>query len=230
MVVYLDLVILSTVIVNTLIIMGIECIFNEKVNILRIIVSNILSVLFLALYIIPLGKFIFIRYFVGILIGYISFNKCRIKNKVIKICFYYLFNISLVGLLEIFNIRNMYLLILGVLFIISLGIVTSFRNKDELLVKINNKNLNALYDSGNYTFYNGVPVVYLSKKYLSDIYIYQGEVSINTVYSKCNISIYSGPSLSINNKEYRVYYSFGDISDFDMILHAELGGVRCLSY
>ena len=44
------------------------------------------------------------------------------------------------------------------------------------------------------------------------------------------ISIYSGPSLFINNKEYRVYYSFSDICDFDMILHAELGGVRCLSY
>jgi hypothetical protein len=78
MVVYLDLVILSTVLVNTLMIMGIECILNGKLSIIRIILSNVVLVLSLGLYLINIKELIFIRYLIGILIGYISFNKCNI--------------------------------------------------------------------------------------------------------------------------------------------------------
>ena len=49
MVVYLDLVILSTVLVNTLMIMGIECILNGKLSIIRVILSNVVLVLSLGL-------------------------------------------------------------------------------------------------------------------------------------------------------------------------------------
>lgn len=230
MVVYLDLVILSTIVVNTLIIMGIECIFNSRVSVLRIVISDIISVLFLSLYLFPLGKLIFIRYLVGILIGMISFNKCIIKNKIIKVCFYYLFNICLVGVLEIFKIRNFSLLIISTIFIISLGIVISYRNKDELVVRVNNKYLNALYDSGNYTFYNQLPVVYLDKKYFCDIYKFIALTNVKTINGLSLIKIYSGPKLKINNKEYFVYYAFSDIGEFDIILHKDLGGARCLSY
>ena len=153
MVVYLDLVILSTVLVNTLMIMGIECILNGKLSIIRVILSNVVLVLSLGLYLINIKELIFIRYLIGILIGYISFNKCNIKSKIIKIVVYYLFNISLVGILEIFEIRNLGLLILSVIFIICLGMIISFHNKNELEVKVNNLSLNALYDSGNYSFY-----------------------------------------------------------------------------
>jgi hypothetical protein len=156
MVVYLDLVILSTVLVNTLMIMGIECILNGKLSIIRIILSNVVLVLSLGLYLINIKELIFIRYLIGILIGYISFNKCNIKSKIIKIVVYCLFNISLVGVLEIFEIRNLGLLILSVIFIICLGMIISFHNKNELEVKVNNLSLNALYDSGNYSFYKGV--------------------------------------------------------------------------
>lgn len=230
MVIYLDLVILSTVLVNTLIILGIECIFNSSGNIFRIIISNLLSVVFLSLYLLPIGKLIFIRYLMGILIGYISFNKCNIKNKIIKIVLYYLFNLSLVGVLEIFEIRNMVLLVISTIFIIGLGIIISFRNKDELVVKVNNKNMNVLYDSGNYTIYNKLPVVYLHQKYFSKIYKYIDKISINTIGGASMIDIYEGPTLKINNTEFKVYYAFSDVIEFDMILHKDLGGIRCLSY
>lgn len=230
MVIYLDLVIISTILVNTLIIMGIECIFNVQISILRIIISDILSILFLTLYLLPIGKLIFIRYLVGVFIGMISFKKCNIKNKIIKISLYYLFNISLVGVLEIFEIRNMTLLIISTIFIISLGIVVSFRNKDELIVKLNNKYMNALYDSGNYTLYKTFPVVYLNKKYLSDIYKLIDKISVSTINGNCRVDIYQGPILKINNQEFKVYYAFSESIEFDMILHKDLGGVRCLSY
>lgn len=230
MVVYLDLVILSTILVNTLIIMGIECIFNSSISIIRIVISNILSVGFLCLYILPIGKFIFIRYFVGILIGMISFNKCRVQNKIIKISLYYLFNISLVGVLEIFNIKNMGLLIISTIFIICLFMVISFRNKDEFVVKLNNKYLNALYDSGNYTFYEGIPVVYLDIKYLNKSYKMVDKIVVEVISGKSIIDIYKGPSLKINNKEYCCYYAFSSLNGIDVILHKDIGGVRCLSY
>lgn len=230
MIVYLDLVILSTILVNTLIIMGIECIFNSHINIIRIIISDVLSVLFLGLYLIPIYEFIWVRYLVGILIGMFSFNKCNIKNKVIKVALYYMFNITLVGVLEIFNIRNMGLLIVSVIFIISLGIIISFRNVDELCVKINNKYFNALYDSGNYSFYNGVPVVYLNNKYFSDDYMFIDKLLVETINGKTFINIYAGPVFKLNNKVYNVYYAFSDIDGFDVILHKDLGGIRCLSY
>jgi hypothetical protein len=230
MVVYLDLVILSTVLVNTLMIMGIECILNGKLSIIRVILSNVVLVLSLGLYLINIKELIFIRYLIGILIGYISFNKCNIKSKIIKIVVYYLFNISLVGVLEIFEIRNLGLLILSVIFIICLGMIISFYNKNELEVKVNNLSLNALYDSGNYSFYKGVPVVYLDYKYFNSSFIFVDKLVVNTISSKTLINIYTGPVLKINNKVFNVYYAFSDIKNFDVILHKDLGGLGCLSY
>jgi hypothetical protein len=230
MVVYLDLVILSTVLVNTLMIMGIECILNGKLSIIRVILSNVVLVLSLGLYLINIKELIFIRYLIGILIGYISFNKCNIKSKIIKIVVYYLFNISLVGVLEIFEIRNLGLLILSVIFIICLGMIISFHNKNELEVKVNNLSLNALYDSGNYSFYKGVPVVYLDYKYFNSSFIFVDKLVVNTISSKTLINIYTGPVLKINNKVFNVYYAFSDIKNFDVILHKDLGGIGCLSY
>ena len=61
MVVYLDLVILQTVLVNTLMIMGIECILNGKLSIIRVILSNLVLVLSLSLYLINIKELIFIR-------------------------------------------------------------------------------------------------------------------------------------------------------------------------
>lgn len=230
MVVYLDLVILSTVLVNTLMIMGIECILNGKLSIIRVILSNVVLVLSLGLYLINIKELIFIRYLIGILIGYISFNKCNIKSKIIKIVVYYLFNISLVGVLEIFEIRNLGLLILSVIFIICLGMIISFHNKNELEVKVNNLSLNALYDSGNYSFYKGVPVVYLDYKYFNNSFIFVDKLVVNTISSKTLINIYTGPVLKINNQVFNVYYAFSDIKNFDVILHKDLGGIGCLSY
>lgn len=230
MVVYLDLVILSTVLVNTLMIMGIECILNGKLSIIRVILSNVVLVLSLGLYLINIKELIFIRYLIGILIGYISFNKCNIKSKIIKIVVYYLFNISLVGVLEIFEIRNLGLLILSVIFIICLGMIISFHNKNELEVKVNNLSLNALYDSGNYSFYKGVPVVYLDYKYFNNSFVFVDKLVVNTISSKTLINIYTGPVLKINNKVFNVYYAFSDIKNFDVILHKDLGGIGCLSY
>ncbi|MBR6517422.1 MAG: sigma-E processing peptidase SpoIIGA [Bacilli bacterium] len=229
MVVYLDLVIISTVLVNTLIILGICSFLNEHYNILRIILSDILSVLLLSLYILPIGKLIFIRYLCGIIIGFVAFNKCSLPKMIIKLVLYYLFNLTLVGILEVFNIKNMFLLIISSILIIMMFIIISFTNHHELSVKLENKYLNALYDSGNLSSYHNIPIVYLKQNYFNKSYIYLDKISIETINGINQVDIYQGPNLKINHKEYKVYYAFCSLTDFDIILNKEIGGMRCLS-
>ena len=84
MIVYLDLVIISTIIVNYAFIKTISLIFKEKMNIIKIIVGLILSVLSLLLFILP-SSIYNLRYFVGIIIGIVSFKYDNIQNFIIKI-------------------------------------------------------------------------------------------------------------------------------------------------
>ena len=229
MVIYLDLVIISTVLVNTLIILGICSFLNEHYNVLRIILSDMLAVLLLSLYILPIGKLIFIRYLCGIVIGFIAFNKCSLPKMIIKLVLYYLLNLTLVGVLEVFNIKNMFLLIISSLLIIMMFIIISFTNHQELSVKLENKYLNALYDSGNLSSYQNVPIVYLKQSYLNKSYIYLDKINVETINGINKVDIYKGPNLKINHKEYKVYYAFCSLTDFDIILNKEIGGIRCLN-
>ena len=84
-IVYLDLVIISTIIVNTLIVEGIELMFKRKVSIIRVILSDVLSCLLLAIYLLPIGKITYIRYIMGIPIGFLAFRKTSFKELIIKI-------------------------------------------------------------------------------------------------------------------------------------------------
>lgn len=229
MIIYLDLVILSTIIVNTLIIEGVECFFNERINIIRVIICDLLSCLFLFLFIMPIGKLVFIRYFLGIFLGMIAFNKCSIPKKIIKVALYYLLNLSLIGTLAVFKIKNLGFLLICTLFTVILSIIISYRNNSELTVKINNKKLIALYDSGNASYYSDTPIVYLDYKYKNDDYVFFTKTTVDTIGGSVDIYIYNGPNIYINNKEYKVYYAFSNINNYDIILHKDIGGIKCLN-
>ena len=92
-----------------------------------------------------------------------------------------------------------------------------------------NKYLNALYDSGNLSSYHNIPIVYLKQNYFNKSYIYLDKISIETINGINQVDIYQGPNLKINHKEYKVYYAFCSLTDFDIILNKEIGGMRCLS-
>ena len=117
MVIYLDLVIILTIVVHVLIIEGINAIFNEKIKIVRVIISSLLAVFLLSLYILPIGKFVWIRYLLGIPIGLIAFPKDKLVKRIIKIVFYYLLNLALVGTLAVFKIHNLFFLLISTLLI-----------------------------------------------------------------------------------------------------------------
>lgn len=229
MVIYLDLVIILTIVVHVLIIEGINAIFNEKIKIVRVIISSLLAVFLLSLYILPIGKFVWIRYLLGIPIGLIAFPKDKLVKRIIKIVFYYLLNLALVGTLAVFKIHNLFFLLICTLLVVVLGIITSFRNSYEKEVFINKVRLNALYDSGNASYYLNKPIIYLDQKYYSSIYQKVSKCEIKNIVSSTFVDIYNGPKIKIGRNDYEVYYAFINIDDYDLILHKDLGGVKCLN-
>lgn len=226
MIVYLDLVIISTIIVNFAFIKLISVIFMEKLNAIRVICGLICCVLSLLLFILPIEIYN-LRYFVGIIIGIISFSYYDIKNFIIKITTFYLLNLSFIGTLVVFNIHNVLIMLIALLFIIVLYIVESYKNKMNKYYKVimNNQILTAILDTGNEAYYKNTPVVFINMKYFNDSFNEVGKLTIYNVSTIDIINIYSGPLLTIKNKEIEVYYSFSNTLRYDLILHNEIGGI-----
>lgn len=226
-IVYLDLVIISTIIVNTLIVEGIELMFKRKVSIIRVILSDVLSCLLLAIYLLPIGKITYIRYIMGIPIGFLAFRKTSFKELIIKILIYYFLNIALVGSLAIFKIHSLTFIVLSTIVIISINMIEKFLPNNMVYISIDRKERKALLDTGNSSYYQNKPIIFLSKKFFNNSYQYQTKISISHIGGKSDINIYSGPLLKYNNTNYFVYYAFIDISGYDLILHKDMGGKLC---
>ena len=129
MIIYIDQIIVSDIIVNYFFIKLIKVIFKEKINIFRLITGLLLSVMSISLFFIP-AKYIYnLRYFIGIIIGFIVFYNKNIKACIIQIAIYYLINLSFIGTLVIFNINNIILLVLSMLFILVLFIISNYKDK-----------------------------------------------------------------------------------------------------
>lgn len=228
MIVYIDQIILSDLIVNYLFIKLIKKIFKEKTNVLRLVIGLFISVLSFSLFFVPFKYIYNLRYFIGIFIGLIVFYKKNIKIWIIETSLYYLANICFVGTLVIFNVNNIIILFLSVLFTIVLIILSNYKHKFmkenilEYNVKINKLELSGFLDTGNQTYCDFIPVVFINSKYYSSDFHYYKKVSVKTVYHNELIDIYKGPLLTIDKNDYVVYYSFVKSLDKDIILNQEL--------
>ena len=83
MIVYWDLLILSTIIVNYAFIRTIAMLLNDRLKVYRVILALIVSVLMLLLYFLPYKTYYAIRYIMGVLVGLIAFSNKSIKIKII---------------------------------------------------------------------------------------------------------------------------------------------------
>lgn len=229
MVVYVDLLIISTIVVNYIFIKLITLIFKEKINYIRLIISLILTVLMLLLFFLPYKVFFVIRYFMGIIIGIVAFGDKSIKNKIIKIAIYYMLNMAFIGTLVVFNIQSFMPFVISLIYIVALYIVQLY------VVKISDKNiykvlidkdiLKGYFDSGNNVSYNDIPVVFVNKKYFNDNYTYISTINISTVAGKSSLLLYKGPCIIINNTKYNVMYCFNDELEYDVILNNSMRGI-----
>lgn len=229
MIIYLDQIVISDILINYIFIKLIKILFKEKENIVRTILGLLLSVLSLALYIFFFKYMNILRYFVGILVGLIVFFKKDIKVSIIQIVLYYLLNFSFVGTLVIFNANNLLLLFVSAIFIICLWIVQNYKSifikskSYEYNVKVGSNKIQAFLDSGNNSFFEGIPIVYLKNKYLTDKFTYYKSTYIKGLTNFEKVDIYKGPLLLMNNKEYYVYYVFVKSLEKEMILNFDLG-------
>ena len=228
MILYLDIIILLNLLINYIFIKAIKLIYKEKMNIFQFILSMIISLASFSLFFVS-SKYIYnLRYFIGIIIGFVAFYKKDFKTIIVQTCIYYMLNIAFIGSLVIFNINNIFLLLLCSLFISTLWFIDSFKKDKNIFqinykVRINNKIYNGFLDTGNNSLCENIPIIYIDCKELNCDYKYYKTISVFTINGPTKIDVYNGPLLCINKNDYYVYYSFVKSLGKKVILNKELG-------
>ncbi len=226
MVIYVDLVLISTILINYLFIKAINVLFNSQVSIIRMVIALILSVLSLLFYLLPYSFLWNLRHFYGIIIGLVAFKDQNINKKVIKIIIFYVMNYLLIGTLAVFKINSLIWLFITALLIVVIFFIEYFLRirvtNEETFVSnqyyFDNKPLKTLIDSGNKCYYQGLMVAFLDDKYLDQRFVVIGEMLTKSIMGEKLIDIYIGPPLSYQKEELITYYAFMKIDNYDLII------------
>lgn len=226
MVIYVDLVFITTILVNYLFIKAINILFNSKISIWRMMFSLLISVISLLFYIVPYEILWNLRHLYGIIIGIIAFKDHSKSQKILKILIFYLMNYLLIGTLAIFEIKSIVWLIIVTILIIIVFFIEYFLKQRMIIKKqsesndyfFDNKALKTLIDTGNQCFYQGLMVSFLDEKFFDERFILVGEMLTKSILGEKLINIYIGPPIIINNEELITYYSFMKIDNYDLIV------------
>jgi len=187
MIVYVDLIILATLVVNFAFIKTISFFAKEKLKPIRVIIGLLLSVLSLLLYFLPYKVYFAIRYIVGLVIGWIVFTSKDVKIKIIEIVIFYFLTMAFIGTLFIFKVKSIIMMVVSLIYVIILYIIQNYQKvftKNIVYIQIGNKRLKALYDSGNLSTYDEKPIVFINQKYLTTDFIKVATTSIQTIHEK----------------------------------------------
>lgn len=228
MVLYLDLIILSNLLITYIFIKTIKVIYKEKFKITQFIFSMLISIISFILFFVPFKYIYNLRYFVGVIIALIAFYKRDFKTVTIQICIFYILNISFIGSLVIFKIDTFLLLFICALFISSLWFIDSFKKdksglKTNYKVRINNHTYVGYLDTGNNSYCDNIPIVYIDNKELDENYSFFKTIQVFTINGFTQIDIYNGPLICINKNNFFVYYAFIKSLGKKVILNKELG-------
>lgn len=222
MVVYIDLIIIATCIVNYSFIKTINILFHHSTSFIRMFLALLLSVVSLVLYLLPYNYFFIIRYFIGIFIGIIAFNHQNKKIKIIKIVLFYILNMTFIGTLVVFKIKNFILMLITMLYVIILYIIEHYQvifKEDYYEIKIKKKSIIAFLDTGNTTQFENIPIIFLKEKYRNNDFIYITTIKIKTICGINQIKIYNGPLITIKHQQFKVYYAFDKNLNYDGLLN-----------
>jgi len=226
MVIYLDLLIGSTFLVNFSFIKTISLSFKTNISIKRLLISSFVATLSLILYFIPYEFIWNLRHLYGIIIGIVSFNDLDKRTKIIKIISFYVLNYMFIGTLVIFDINNIIFLLIVLLYITIIYIIEhfSYQSKTNISCILNNQKLNTLIDTGNKCYYQNVPITFIDKKYFNESFFKIGELLTTCITSEVLVDIYIGPPIYVNKKEKVCYYAFVNLKDYDAVICTEIGG------
>ena len=229
MIIYIDQIILSDIFVNYFFIKLIKTIFKEKINIFRLICGLLTSVISMSLFFFSIKYIYNLRYFIGLLIGIVSYKKG--KNKVLGITFMYLINLGFIGSLVVFRITSLILLVVVAILIVLMHCVIHFTkpvikpNSLTYNVLIEKVKLVGFLDTGNSSSYKGLPLIYINEVYKTKIFSFIGRCKISVVTGDELIDIYMGPKIFVKNKSYKVYYVFSKNISSDVILNINMEGL-----
>ena len=212
MIIYIDLVILSTILVNYSFIKLIYIINNLHYSKIRLFVSTVVSTFSIILFFIPFKYISIIRHLYGIVVGMITS--------------FYILNYLFIGTLVIFKIDKLIYLLIILIFIIILYIFEKLKiNKSYIIkTKISDHILTTLIDTGNKCNYNNIPVAFLKKSFYNEEFIKIGRILTKCINEEILVDIYIGPLIKVNEQDKICYYAFVDISNYDCIISEELGG------
>jgi hypothetical protein len=176
MVVYLDLLFLFNFLINCLFLIVIDTIYKAKLKLLKTVLGGVIGgvVVIIALFDVSLA--IFFKIFGGMLIGLVGLENCKGKRNIIKYSSFYVLNLASVGLVEAFGIKTHPLLFCGFAVIV---IIFYFESNKNLVIFTNglkyniivtfvktNLKLKGYLDTGNFSEYNNVPIIYINEKLL----------------------------------------------------------------
>lgn len=229
MILYLDLVIISTLIVNYSFIKTIKLIFREKQNIIKMALALLLCVSSIGFFFISNPFVLLLRYGFGIVISLVAFDLKSKKNACLKTALFYLMNFAFIGTLVIFKIYNSWLMIVALLYTIILIIIDSYKKlvikSNQYVYNVNIKgqdfHLRGFLDTGNQSMYQGIPIVFLDHQYFNESFQYVATAIIETINHQTTVSLYQGGDLIMDNKHYEVYYGFINLkgNEYDLLLN-----------
>lgn len=227
MVIYWDLVLIINVIVDYAFLKTIAIIFKEEIKWYRALIAILLGSGSLLLFFIPIKYLYNIRYVIGILMGMVAYKCLNPMKRFLMIISFYIINLIFVGSLIIFEVQNTFFLLLMMFLVIILTVMEKILNKkikNELYcVKIQNRKLKVLLDTGNNSYYLNKPIIFLDNRLLNNEYQIIGKIEIMTISGKQLIEVYQGPNIQINNQIKDVFYSFCKLDNYDAILHSTMG-------
>lgn len=213
MVVYVDLIILATIVVNFTFIKTIAYFAKDKLKPFRVIIGLLISVLSLLMYFLPYKFYFALRYLVGVVIGLIVFNHKDVKIKIIEISVFYFLTMAFIGTLFVFKVKSIIIMIVSLLYIIVLYIIQNYQKifgKNIVMIEIGTMKIKALHDSGNLSSYCDYPIVYLNIKFLCSNFQKIDKITVDTIATSKEVDIYMGPSLVYEKRKNPVVYAFID--------------------
>lgn len=244
MTVYIDLVMLLNIVLDSILLMSVSVLLGRNVRIKRIVLGSLIgSVSTLILFIsITSLELLILKFILGIIMCIVTFGYVNIKYTLNNVFYLYIISFIIGGgltLIKDYGYYNYFILIMGFIIISILFIKQMKKYQDnysnyykvDIYIKGNLYKLNGYLDTGNklYDQYKNRPIILISKKInynLEDI-IYVPYVSLN---NESLVKCLKSDKVIVNNKVFNNYLiGLSDkkfhIDGVNCILHSKMKGI-----
>ena len=244
MTVYIDLVMLLNIVLDSILLMSVSVLLGRNVRIKRIVLGSLIgSVSTLILFIsITSLELLILKFILGIIMCIVTFGYVNIKYTLNNVFYLYIISFIIGGgltLIKDYGYYNYFILIIGFIIISILFIKQMKKYQDnysnyykvDVYIKGNLYKLNGYLDTGNklYDQYKNRPIILISKKInynLEDI-IYVPYVSLN---NESLVKCLKSDKVIVNNKVFNNYLiGLSDkkfhIDGVNCILHSKMKGI-----